>query len=112
MLTSYTLEVFVNKTTTPKQVALCVTCTVDQLMPEVGVATVKLLRRAGCQVTFPQAQTCCGQPFFNSGFGEVAKHLDKRTIAAFAYQVAVVLPCGSCTAMMREEYAHLLSDEP
>jgi L-lactate dehydrogenase complex protein LldE len=81
-------------------------------MPEIGVATVKLLRRAGCQVTFPQAQTCCGQPFFNSGFREEAKHLAKRTIAAFADQEAVVLPSGSCTGMMREEYAHLLADEP
>lgn len=100
-----------NKITTPKQVALCVTCTVDQLLPEIGVATVKLLRRAGCQVAFPQTQTCCGQPFFNSGFREEATHLAKRTIAAFADYEAVVLPSGSCTAMMREEYPHLFDDD-
>jgi L-lactate dehydrogenase complex protein LldE len=96
----------------PKSVALCVTCTVDQLMPEIGVATVKLLRRAGCEVTFPAGQTCCGQPFFNSGFRAGARHLAKQTIAAFADYDAVVLPSGSCTTMIREEYSHLLEDEP
>lgn len=93
-------------------VALFVTCTVDQLMPEVGVATVKLLRRAGCAVAFPTAQTCCGQPFFNSGFRAEARHLAKRTIAAFADYDTVVLPSGSCTTMIRQEYPHLLADEP
>ncbi len=95
-----------------KHVALCVTCTVDQLMPEVGVATVKVLRRAGCTVDFPTEQTCCGQPFFNSGFRTEAKHLAQRTIAAFAGYDAVVLPSGSCTTMIREEYLHLFEDDP
>ena len=98
--------------TNSKRVALCVTCTVDQLMPEIGVATVKLLRRAGCHVAFPPAQTCCGQPFFNSGFRDEAKHLAQQTIAAFADYEMVVLPSGSCTAMIREEYPHLLEDDP
>lgn len=95
-----------------KRVALLVTCTVDQLMPEVGVSTVKLLRRAGYEVDFPMEQTCCGQPFFNSGFRDEARHLAKRTIAAFAKYDAVVLPSGSCTTMIRQEYAHLFEDEP
>lgn len=95
-----------------KSVALCVTCIVDQVMPEIGVATVKLLRRAGCEVAFPAEQSCCGQPFFNSGFREEAKRLAKQTIATFEQYETVVLPSGSCTAMIRKEYAHLLEDEP
>ncbi|HRQ42314.1 MAG TPA: (Fe-S)-binding protein [Chloroflexota bacterium] len=94
-----------------KTIALCVTCIVDQMMPEVGVATVKLLRRAGYEVAFPAAQTCCGQPFFNSGFVPQARDLAKRTIEIFEPYEAVVLPSGSCTTMMRVEYAHLLADD-
>lgn len=95
-----------------KQVALCVTCVVDQIMPEVGVAAVRLLRRAGYEVIFPPAQTCCGQPFFNSGFQDEARRLARRAIDIFADYEAVVLPSGSCTTMMRLEYPHLLEDEP
>ncbi len=95
-----------------KKVALFVTCLVDQMMPEVGVNTVKLLRRAGYEVTFPPEQVCCGQPFFNSGFREEAKKLARVTIDAFAEETAVVLPSGSCTTMIRQEYPHLFEDEP
>jgi L-lactate dehydrogenase complex protein LldE len=93
-------------------IALCVTCIVDQVMPEIGIATVKLLRRAGFTVDFPQAQTCCGQPFFNSGFKEEAAKLAMRMIEIFEPYEAVVLPSGSCTTMMRIEYPHLLHDRP
>jgi len=81
-------------------------------MPEIGVATVKILRRAGYEVDFPQAQTCCGQPFFNSGFHAEAARLAKRTIEILEPYEAVVLPSGSCTAMIRAEYPHLLEHEP
>ncbi|GAB4581928.1 MAG: lactate utilization iron-sulfur protein LutA [Anaerolineales bacterium] len=94
------------------KVALFVTCLVDQIMPEVGVATVKVLRRAGYDVDFPQAQTCCGQPFFNSGFHAEAAKLAKRTIEILEPYEAVVLPSGSCTTMIRAEYPHLLEHEP
>lgn len=93
-----------------RPIALFVTCLVDQLMPEIGVATVRLLRRAGFQVDFPAEQTCCGQPFFNSGFRREASSLAMRTIEVFEDQEAVVLPSGSCTAMIRKEYPHLLSE--
>jgi L-lactate dehydrogenase complex protein LldE len=96
----------------PKRIALFVTCVVDQLMPEVGVDTVKVLRRAGYEVDFPPEQTCCGQPFFNSGFQDEARRLARRTIDAFADREIVVLPSGSCTTMIRQEYPHLLENEP
>lgn len=98
--------------TVEKRVALFVTCIVDQIMPEVGVATVRLLRRAGYDVTFPQEQTCCGQPFFNSGFRDQARKLAERTVDIFAEEPAIVLPSGSCATMIRKEYAHLLADNP
>ncbi len=92
--------------------ALFITCLVDQVMPEVGVATVRLLRRAGRRVAFPEAQTCCGQPFFNSGFLPEARRLARQTIEALEPYGAVVAPSGSCTAMIRVEYVHLLADDP
>jgi len=96
----------------PRPVALFVTCIVDQLMPEVGLATVKLLQRAGCEVVFPDQQTCCGQPFFNSGFRKQAEKLAMRSVEIFEDAETVVLPSGSCTAMIRTEYPHLLSTRP
>ena len=99
------------KRTQKKQVALLVTCLVDQAMPDVGVSTVNVLRRAGYDVVFPPAQTCCGQPYFNSGFQSEAKKLARRTIDIFADFEAVVLPSGSCTTMIRKEYPELFKDE-
>lgn len=96
----------------PARIALLVTCIVDQVLPDVGIATVKLLRRAGFEVDFPTAQTCCGQPFHNSGFPDEARRLAKRTIEVFEPFEAVVLPSGSCAAMIRREYAHLFENEP
>ena len=96
----------------PKTVALFVTCMVDQIMPEVGVAATHLLRRLGYEVAFPEAQTCCGQPFYNSGFRKEAANLARRAIEILEPYEAVVLPGGSCAAMIRLEYAHLLADEP
>ena len=95
-----------------KRIAVFVTCVIDQIMPDVGVDTVKVLRRAGYEVDFPAEQTCCGQPFFNSGFHDEARRLARRTIDILADQEAVVLPSGSCTTMIRQEYPHLLTNEP
>jgi L-lactate dehydrogenase complex protein LldE len=95
-----------------ERLALCATCLVDQLLPEVGVAAARLLQRAGYEVDFPKDQTCCGQPFFNSGFLREAAHLARRTIDIFEPYEAIVLPSGSCTTMIRAEYPHLLADQP
>jgi L-lactate dehydrogenase complex protein LldE len=89
-----------------------VTCLGDALFPQVGVATVRLLRRLGVQVDFPAAQTCCGQPHFNSGFHKEAALLAKHTIEAFARSPLVVTPSGSCTAMVKLEYRELFHDDP
>jgi L-lactate dehydrogenase complex protein LldE len=88
-----------------------VTCLGDALFPEVGVATVRLLRRLGVDVDFPQAQTCCGQPHFNSGYHDHARDLAKHTIDAFAGNRVVVTPSGSCAAMVKLEYPELFAHD-
>lgn len=93
------------------KVSLMVTCLGDALFPEVGMATVTLLRRLGVAVDFPEAQTCCGQPHFNSGFQELARDLARHTIKAFAGAGTVVTPSGSCAAMVKLEYPELLRDD-
>lgn len=93
------------------KVSLMVTCLGDALFPDVGVATVKLLRRLGVEVDFPRAQTCCGQPHFNSGFHDQARDLAKHTIHAFAGNRTVVTPSGSCAAMVKLEYPELFHND-
>jgi L-lactate dehydrogenase complex protein LldE len=92
-------------------VSLLVTCLGDALFPQVGVATVRLLRRLGVGVDFPEAQTCCGQPHFNSGYHDEARLLARHTIETFARSV-VVAPSGSCAAMVKIEYPELFHDDP
>jgi L-lactate dehydrogenase complex protein LldE len=92
------------------RVALYVTCLVDGLFPEVGKATVRLLRRLGCQVEVPLGQTCCGQMHINTGYPRAALPLIRNEVAAFAGYDAVVLPSGSCTGSVRHQHAGLAAD--
>ncbi len=89
-----------------------ITCLGDTFFPQVGVATVRLLRRLGVQVDFPPAQTCCGQPHFNSGYHHEARLLARHTIETFAGSSLVVTPSGSCAAMVKLEYPELFHDDP
>jgi L-lactate dehydrogenase complex protein LldE len=89
-----------------------ITCLGDAFFPDVGVATVKLLQRLGVTVDFPQAQTCCGQPQFNSGNHDEARDLARHTIATFAKSPLVVTPSGSCAAMVKLEYPELFHAVP
>lgn len=93
-------------------VGLFVTCLVDLFRPRVGFAAVKLLRDAGCEVTAPRAQTCCGQPAYNSGDRADAKAIAKQVIAAFEGFDHTIAPSGSCAAMISKHYPQLLSDTP
>jgi L-lactate dehydrogenase complex protein LldE len=89
-----------------------ITCLGDLFFPDVGVATVRLLRRLGVEVEFPDRQTCCGQPHFNSGYHADARELAKHMIQAFHKDQPVVTPSGSCAAMVKLEYPELFRDEP
>lgn len=96
-----------------KEVQLFITCIVDTLYPQVGEAVVRVLHRAGAQVDFPPGQTCCGQPAFNAGMRPQAKQMAKHTIHTLeAAGGSVVLPSGSCTAMIRHGYLELFADDP
>mgnify|MGYP001157465182 CR=1 FL=1 len=94
------------------RVALFVTCLVDMFRPTVGFAAVGLLTEAGCDVEVPQAQTCCGQPAYNSGDRETAKRMARSVIAAFEGYDWVVVPSGSCGAQIVKDYPLLLDGEP
>jgi L-lactate dehydrogenase complex protein LldE len=93
-----------------RPVALFITCLVDQLFPHIGECTVRILERAGCAVSCPLAQTCCGQATFNDGFQEHARSLARQFLDAFEGAPEIVAPSGSCVAMVREWYPHLFRD--
>jgi len=96
----------------PARVALLVTCLVDLFRPSVGFAAIALLEAAGCTVEVPRAQTCCGQPAYNSGDRADAKAIARQVIAAFAGYDYVVAPSGSCAGMVKVHYPQLFADEP
>lgn len=94
------------------RVDLFVPCFVDQFAPDVGFATVELLERLGCEVRFRKEQTCCGQPLANSGFTDEACSLAKRFLDVFDGADYIVAPSGSCVAMVRKQFPHLVEDDP
>ncbi len=94
------------------RVGLFVTCLVDLFRPTVGFAAVKLLEAAGCTVEVPRAQTCCGQPAYNSGDRAHAKAIASQVIDAFAEYDHVVAPSGSCAGMIRVHYPEMFADDP
>ncbi|MEO1328082.1 MAG: (Fe-S)-binding protein [Pseudomonadota bacterium] len=101
-----------DRTETPPRVALFVTCLVDLFRPSVGFAAVKLLENAGCRVEVPTAQTCCGQPAWNSGDRENAEAIARSVIEAFEGYDHVVAPSGSCAATIRKDYPEMLAGDP
>ena len=91
--------------------ALFIPCYVDQLYPQVGVATARVLRRFGVtDLHFPAGQTCCGQPMANTGCTDDAAVLAQRFLDVFGEYDAIVAPSGSCVAMVKHHYAGLLGD--
>ena len=95
-----------------KPVSLFVTCMVDMLYPNTGMSVVDVLEHLGVEVDFPQAQTCCGQPGFNSGYHNEARQVARQFLKAFQNAQVIVTPSGSCAAMVRHEYPALFADEP
>jgi len=94
------------------RVGLFVTCLVDLVRPSVGFAAVELLERAGCRISVPDAQTCCGQPAFNSGDDADTAEIAKTTIAAFEDCDYVVAPSGSCAGMLKLHYPEVFANDP
>ena len=94
------------------RVALFVTCLVDLYRPSVGFAAIRLLEQAGCRVEVPRAQTCCGQPAYNSGDRATARDLAASILDAFGGYDYVVAPSGSCAGMLKTHLPHLFDNDP
>jgi L-lactate dehydrogenase complex protein LldE len=92
-------------------VALFIPCYIDQFYPQVGRATARLLERHGVPVVYPDEQTCCGQPAFNSGYWEEARKVIHHFCHTFRDHRWIVSPSGSCTAMCRVFFGHVDPDE-
>lgn len=92
-------------------VALFIPCYIDQFFPEIGQSTARLLTRFGVPVVFPEEQTCCGQPAFNSGYWEEARRVIHQFCKAFEPYRWIVTPSGSCAAMCRVFFGHVDADE-
>ncbi|MEZ5942952.1 MAG: (Fe-S)-binding protein [Planctomycetaceae bacterium] len=93
------------------RVALFVPCYIDQFYPDVAMATLELLESLGCEVEFPEAQTCCGQPMANTGCLDDAKPLAKRFVEIFGGYDHIVCPSGSCTSMVTHHYQELVGSD-
>ncbi len=97
----------------PRVVQLFPTCLVNELLPEVAIAAVERLERAGLRVEVPAGLTCCGQPAWNAGFAAEAKAVARRTLAILAAtQGPIVIPSGSCGDMLIHQMVELFRDEP
>jgi L-lactate dehydrogenase complex protein LldE len=96
----------------PPDVGLFVTCLVDLMRPSVDFASVALLEDAGCRVTVPGEQTCCGQPAYNNGDDGHARTIAERVITAFEPHDYIVAPSGSCAGMLKKHYPEIFADDP
>ncbi len=93
-------------------VQLLITCLLDTFYPQIGESVVRVLQRAGATVEFPTRQTCCGQPAFNAGLRQQARQMAEHTIQTFeAVHGPVVVPSGSCAAMIRHGYPELFAQD-
>jgi len=95
----------------PPQIALFVTCLINQFRPSAAFAAISLLESVGCDVVVPQNQTCCGQPGYNNGLKDSATSTAKATIRLLEPYDAIVIPSGSCTGMITRHYPALFSDD-
>jgi len=96
----------------PEDVYLFGTCLIDQFAPEAGLDTVRLLEREGIRTHFPQGQTCCGQPAYTSGYPDDARRVARSQLELFPQPWPVVVPSGSCGAMIRHHYPALFAQDP
>ena len=92
------------------KVSLFIPCFIDQFYPQVGISMVRVLERLGCQVDYPEGQTCCGQPAFNSGYWDDARAVAEHSLDLFADSEVIVSASGSCGAMMRVFYPDLFKE--
>ncbi len=95
-----------------KKVSLFVTCMVDMLHPETGISVVQVFEHLGIDFDVPADQTCCGQPAYNGGYHAKAKDVAIEFLKLFRNAEVIVIPSGSCAAMVRVDYLKLFADDP
>jgi len=93
-------------------IQLFIPCYIDQLYPETGFNTIKILEKAGCRVHYNAEQTCCGQPAFNSGYWKESASLAEKFLTDFHSDMPVVSPSGSCSSFVIHHYHKVLADQP
>lgn len=98
------------KTASPPHVGLFVTCLVDFFRPQIALATIKLLENAGCRVSVPLQQTCCGQPAYNTGDRKNAQAMAEQVLNLFEKFDYIVVPSGSCSGMLHIHYPELFKN--
>lgn len=96
----------------PTSVYFFGTCLVDLLYPQVGLSAMRLIAREGIRVIFPQDQTCCGQPAYNSGYRDEARRVAQAQLNAFPEDLPVVVPSASCAGMLKVHYPTLFAQSP
>lgn len=96
----------------PQAVYVFGTCLIDTLFPQAGLSAMRLLREAGVRVIYPQGQTCCGQPAYNSGYRDEARRVALAQLAAFPLDLPVVVPSASCAGMLKVQYPALFAGTP
>ncbi len=98
--------------TRPEKVYFFGTCLIDLCYPQVGIAGMALLQREGINVIYPQQQSCCGQPAYNSGFTDEARKVARQQLKAFPKDYPIIIPSGSCGGMLKHHYPKLFADQP
>ena len=88
------------------------TCLIDLIFPQAGLAAMRLLRREGLEVIYPQGQTCCGQPAYNSGYEAAARDVARRQLATFPEDYPILVPSASCAGMLKVQYPKLFAGSP
>lgn len=107
-----TFYITIRKAIIKVRIGLFVTCLIDAMRPEIGFAAIKLLEEAGCEVAVPSAQTCCGQPAYNSGDAANARALAAKTLNEFEPFDYVVVPSGSCAGQLKVHFPQLFENDP
>lgn len=87
------------------------TCLINQLYPDVGLAVINLLQQAGLKVIFPENQSCCGQPAYNSGFRKEALKVAKTQLKCFTRNYPIIVPSASCAGMLKHHWPELFKGD-
>ncbi len=98
--------------TQPDEIYYFGTCLIDLMFPQAGLSGMKLIRSAGVRVIYPDNQTCCGQPAFNSGYRREARAVARQLMRCFPREIPIVVPSGSCAGMIKHHWPELFAGEP